>query len=253
MRLMEALLNALRFLTIIPVPGPVNTRPVNAGRSLIFFPVVGLLIGLIAAGLDRLVTRWFPAPVTGALIIALTIVLTGGLHLDGLMDTVDGIFVRQTPEERLLIMDDSRVGAFGVTAAVLDILIRYSVLSGLPEGKLTEVWLLPPVVGRYLMTWSLFAFPAARKAGLGWLFKQGASLRVFAGTTGLAMVLIYSIAGSSGLIITASTWVIITIGGLYCKARLGGLTGDTCGALNEMAELSVLLIYSSLYHYPVGS
>jgi adenosylcobinamide-GDP ribazoletransferase len=150
-------------------------------------------------------------------------------------------------------MDDSRVGAFGVTAAVLDILIRYSVLSGLPAGKLTGFLLLPPVVGRYLMTWSLFAFPAARQAGLGWFFKQGASLMVFAGTTVLAMALIYSIAGFSGLIITASTWVIITLGGLFCKARLGGLTGDTCGALNELAELSVLLIYSSLlYNKPVG-
>jgi adenosylcobinamide-GDP ribazoletransferase len=249
----EAFFNAVRFLTVIPVPRGSRARAEVMGRAIAFFPLVGFFIGLITAGLNGLLSRILPAPVTGILLVALTIVLTGGLHLDGLMDTCDGVFVRQTPEERLRIMDDPRVGAFGVTAGILVILTKYTVLASLPAGTVPEALLVMPVVGRFLMTWVVFAFPAARTEGLGWLFKQGTSATGFTVAAATALAMVFGIAGLAGLAITATALIIISLSGIYIRHRLGGLTGDTYGALNELAEVLVLVMFSGLAMlYPVG-
>jgi adenosylcobinamide-GDP ribazoletransferase len=170
------------------------------------------------------------------------------------MDTCDGVFVHRTPEERLRIMDDSRVGAFGVIGGVLFILTKYAVISTLPVDIMPAALLTAPVVGRYLMVWAVFAFPSARREGLGWLFKQGLSVTGVVFATVTALVIVFFTAGFSGLAPTAATWVIISFAGLYLKHRLGGLTGDTYGALNELAEVLVLIIFSALsMTHPPGS
>ena len=98
---MDAFLNAVRFLTVIPVPGGGKMKTEKMGRAVAFFPLVGLLLGLVLAGVNWLMAQFLPVPVTAILLVAAMTVLTGGLHLDGMMDTCDGVFVRQTPEERL--------------------------------------------------------------------------------------------------------------------------------------------------------
>jgi adenosylcobinamide-GDP ribazoletransferase len=243
---MSAFLNAVRFLTIIPVPGGGQMEPGKMGRSVAFFPLVGLLLGLITAGLNWLIGRFLPASVTAILLVLAMTVLTGGLHLDGLMDTCDGVFVRRTPEERLRIMDDSRVGSFGVIGGALVILSKYAVLTSLPGTRIFEVLVLTPVVSRFLMAWAVFAFPCARPEGLGFMFKQSVNVLSFAVATVTALAIIFIAAGLPGLAITAAVWIIITLAALYLKSRLNGLTGDTYGALNELAEVAVLIILSAL-------
>jgi adenosylcobinamide-GDP ribazoletransferase len=243
---MNAFLNAVRFLTVIPAPGGGNTRPEEMGRSVAFFPLVGLMLGLALTGLNWLLARFLPASVTAILLIAAMTVLTGGLHLDGLMDTCDGVFVRHTPKERLRIMDDSRVGAFGVIGGIIIVLTKYATLSSLPAGTMTAALVLAPVTGRYLMAWSVFAFPCARPEGLGWLFKRGVNAVSFAVATVTALAIIFFAAGFPGLAMTVAVWVIKSLAALYLKSRLNGLTGDTYGALNELAEVTVLILFSAL-------
>ncbi|MBI2174827.1 MAG: adenosylcobinamide-GDP ribazoletransferase, partial [Candidatus Omnitrophica bacterium] len=168
-------LAALSFLTIIPLPIRREISPEEVGRSLGYFPVVGVIIGLILAGLNWLF-RWFlpPTVISGLLIVAM-VLISGALHLDGFIDTCDGIAGHQTVEDRWRVMHDSRVGAFGVIGVFLLLLVKYVSLSSLPESWLTITLLVMPVVSRWAMVYAVFAYPYARPDGLGLAFKQGAS------------------------------------------------------------------------------
>lgn len=117
-------LAALRFLTIIPLPWRREVSPEEMGRATTYFPVVGLIIGLILAGLNWLLGLLLPSSVVNALLIVSLVVLSGALHLDGFVDTCDGIAGHKTIEERWWVMHDSRAGAFGIVGVVLLLLTR---------------------------------------------------------------------------------------------------------------------------------
>src|SRR5688572_12770064 len=114
---------AIGFLTVITVPGAGFDDPRTAGRSLRWFPLVGLLVGGVLAAVDRLAASAFSQDVSVVLVLTTSAALTGALHLDGLADTADGVFGGRTPERRLEIMRDSRIGSYGVVAVVLALLL----------------------------------------------------------------------------------------------------------------------------------
>ena len=242
----NAFLNAIRFLTVIPVPGGEKSSLEELGRSTIFFPVVGLIIGIILAGFNWFLSKFLPVSVTSALLVAAMAIITGGLHLDGLTDTCDGVFVRRSPEERLRIMDDSRVGAFGVIGAILIILIKYAALSSLPGVVVSRTLIVSPVISRFLMVWTILFYPCARGEGLGWMFKQGTKPLGFIIALILTLAMVFFVTGFYGLAIVAVTWIIISFVAMFFKSRLGGLNGDTYGAVNEIAEALVFIMVATL-------
>lgn len=235
------MLTALGFLTALPVPRRMTDAAVLA-RALIFFPVVGLLVGALLLALDLLLAPLFPGGVRAALLLGAGIGLTRALHLDGLMDCCDGLFGGFTPERRLEIMRDSRVGAFGVLGAIVVLLLRFNGLTALSDAWLVAGLLLPPTLGRWAMALAIVAYPYGRKGGLGVSFKEGASWRqaALAGilATGAAAALWWPW-GVLALPVAAALTVCVA---RFMRGRLPGLTGDCYGAINEIVEVALLLV-----------
>jgi adenosylcobinamide-GDP ribazoletransferase len=212
--------------------------------------VVGGIIGLILVGLNWLFSLVLPPAVVSGLLIVSLVVISGALHLDGFVDTCDGIAGHKTVEARWRVMQDSRAGAFGIIGVLLLLLVKYVTLSSVPESWLMVTLVLMPVVSRWTMVYAVFTYPYARPQGLGKAFKQGASWQGFAiatvitlavaiGLVRLANVAYFYLAG---LAIMFGVWVIVVAMAAYLKRKFSGLTGDTYGAINEVAEVAVLII-----------
>lgn len=241
---------ALKFLTIIPVPWRRGASPEELGRSIGYFPVVGIIIGLILAGLNWLLGLLLPSIVVNALLIVSMVVISGALHLDGFVDTCDGIAGHKTVEDRWRVMHDSRAGAFGIVGVFLLLLIKYVSLNSVPENLLMVTLVLMPVVSRWAMVYTVFAYPYARPAGLGKIFKQEANWQRFTAATLIALAVAIGLARLAnmtyfylaGLVIMLSIWVIVVGMAAYLKHKFSGLTGDTYGAINEVTEVCVLIL-----------
>lgn len=239
---------ALRFLTIIPLPWGREVSPEELGRSITYFPVVGIIIGLILAGLNWLLGLLLPSTVVNALLIVCLVVLSGALHLDGFVDTCDGIAGHKPAEARWQVMHDSRAGAFGIVGVFLLLLVKYISLNNVPESLLMTTLVLMPLIGRWTMVYAIFAHPYARPSGLGQTFKLGASWLRFTIATLIALAVTVILAQLIGLVIMIAIWVIIVVMAAYLKRKFSGLTGDTYGAINEVAEVCVLIFVCLLAH-----
>lgn len=247
---------AFRFLTVIPLPIRREATAEEMGRSVFYFPVVGLIIGLILAGLYWALGRLLPDTVVNVLLLASTVLLNGALHLDGFIDTCDGLAGNKTAEERWRVMRDSRVGAFGVVGAVLLILGKYVTLSSVPDRLMWGTLLLMPVISRWAMAYAITAFPYARPSGLGTVFTKQASLRTGAAATAFTVAAAVGIAALAGIsypyvaaaVIVVAVWLVTVAWGRYLKWKFAGLTGDSYGAINEVAEIGVLMVVAALAH-----
>jgi adenosylcobinamide-GDP ribazoletransferase len=233
---------ALQFLTIIPSPFRRWPEPRQVVASLSYFPVVAIIIGGIIFLADWGLSAVFSQYVSAALTLAVWVLLSGALHLDGLVDSCDGL-AGGTPSQRLRIMADSRVGAYGIVGVCVVLLVKYAALISLPETLRLEALLLVPMLGVWAMVLALFFFPYVRKEGLGRHFKAGANGYRFAFVTLLTLAAAVGLARWQGAIMMAITGL-ITLGlGYFFKARLGGLTGDVYGAIKEVSEAIVLALF----------
>lgn len=248
---MGDLKRAVRLLTVVPLPDwwPEPTDP--AGRATVWFPVVGLLLGTILASLLMLPV---PDVLAAAVAVLASAVLTGGLHEDGLMDSADAVFLRADRDRRMDVLQDPRVGSFGVTAAVAVLLVRFALFAVVaPVGAVVA-----PVVGRWSMSVTLARGPALRPEGLGASYANGARP---VGAS-VAAVSILSLAALVGLAAPGSgdPWLGVSMalaaaaGGAaswacrrFLVQRLGGLNGDGHGATGYLAETAALLAF-----VPVG-
>lgn len=231
---------AVRFLTRLPVPGP-ESGHAELGKATAYFPVVGLLIGGLVMAAAELATGLWRNPMLGGVAAVITnAAVTGGLHLDGLMDTCDGLLGGHTREQALTIMRDPRVGAFGVLGGGGALLVRFVLSAGNGSEVPWQGILLAPVVGRCVQVWAVAHFPYARTEGTG---------KAFSGTTGWAQcaiaatsaaVLCVAVAGAPGLAWLGIGW--LGGGGVAwgVHRRLGGQTGDTYGAITEITEWATL-------------
>jgi adenosylcobinamide-GDP ribazoletransferase len=248
-------LAALRFLTIIRLPW-YKASPEELGRSTVYFPVVGIIIGLILAGLNWLLGLVLPSAIVRVLLIVCLVMLTGALHLDGLADTCDGIAGHKTPEERWKVMHDSQAGAFGVIGVCCLLLVKYISLNSVPASLMMMTLVLMPVISRWAMVYAIFAYPYARPSGLGKAFKSGtgwqrftiATVVTLAVATGLVWWADVAYFYVMGLVIMFVVWVIIMVMATYMKHKFAGLTGDTYGAINEVGEVCVLIFICLLAH-----
>jgi len=247
---LDSFLFALSHLSRLPVPA-VPFREESLGRSTAFFPLVGLLFGLILAVFWWLAGWLFPSQVIAAMIVVGLVVLTGGIHLDGFMDSVDGLFSGRPRERKLEIMRDSRVGAFGVLAVVCLFLLKFTLLLGLSANVLFEMLLLVPVLSRWGMTFAIFTFPYARPEGLGKLHTIYTGKKELLLATFTAAVVAGFTLGPAGLWLMALSGALTLLLGKAVTVELGGLTGDVYGAINEMLE--VVLLLASYVFFRVSS
>ena len=241
---MSAFLAALSFLTICPSrrPADVTAQVISSSRS--WFPVVGLLLGIVVVGLEWALSFVFPIYLTAATLVAFMLVVTRALHLDGLMDTFDGLFGGGTPERRREIMRDSHVGAFGVAGGVAVLLLKYGALVSLlsldAPGKEWTL-LLFPVFSRYCMVLQLMTFNYIRTPGLGTPFRSGDGRVPSAIGAAFSVVAGLLLGGLGGILALAGVCLLALLLGRAVTAMIGGMTGDTYGATNEIAEVVVIV------------
>ncbi len=238
---------AVRFLSLLPVPG--STQLFNkdevAPRLVVgceYFPLVGLLLALLLWLLVLILTPLVPQLVLAALLVAALVILTGGLHLDGLMDSCDGLFGGSTRERKLEIMRDSQIGSFGALGAMCILLLKFALFASGSARFLPLALLITLPSARWAMVLALRVFPSARPSGLGAAFHQAVTTKrlLLAGIVALTIVLI---AGQFlGLIVWMTVSVTSLILGLWITRSIGGLTGDSYGAIEEVAEGVALLL-----------
>lgn len=233
---------ALRFLTIFPIPLLREGDAREIGRSVVSFPLVGLVLGFLLLGLGELFDLFLPLSLTNVLLVAAGVILTGALHLDGWIDTCDGAFIRSTPEERLRVMADSRVGSFGVAGACLLLLTKYLALAAVPDEVRKPALVMMPLASRWAVVCAIGLFRYARDSGTGTAFKAQVGRGMILAATLVTLLLSAMLAGFSGLALMGSVWLLLlAIAGLLAY-RLGGLTGDGYGAINEVTEVLSLVL-----------
>ncbi|MUT67029.1 adenosylcobinamide-GDP ribazoletransferase [Paenibacillus sp. NEAU-GSW1] len=253
----QALVAALQFLTRLPIPLQVPFEPAALARSVIYFPAAGTVVGVAVASACGLLDLFMPSLPAAVIIVAIWAAMSGGLHLDGWMDTADGVLSHRSRERMLEIMKDSRVGAMGVIAAVLLLLFKFAVIAelfqhrdGMSATALSALAAIP-LWSRWWMSVAIVGWPSARQGeGVGALFQKAGIRQAIAGfalTIALTCISLWTFGmpiGHSALWSAGAASLTALIGSVMaawlCR-KLGGLTGDTYGALNEMIEASLLL------------
>jgi adenosylcobinamide-GDP ribazoletransferase len=234
---MKPFFAAIQFLTVIPL----GARGAYMPRAMIaWFPIVGLLLGVLLAVFDAAVSRLWAAPAVAALDMVLLILLTGALHLDGLGDTADGLYGQRSAEKALSIMKDSRIGAMALVTVVAALALKWSGLACLAQDRFL-LFVLIPAYARGAMLFGIRGLPYGRSSeGTGYdLFATPLTHRDFGG-----LVLVVAL---SGLLGWAAIWlnlffvlsVVLMLA--YFRRKIGCITGDMLGAMTELMESGLFL------------
>jgi len=195
--------------------------------------------------LDFGLGKVFPITVSYALVIAALAFVTGGLHLDGFADTVDGIFGGRGDRERMLvIMKDSRVGAIGVVALIFLLLVKYAALVSLHAPFRGPALLIMPTLARWSQVQLSIGSEFARREGsLAQPFLEFLEWRHFAFATIVTAAAVFFLSGTPGYFAFAVAGVFTLLARVYFKHKLGGITGDMIGAVSESVEVIMLLVF----------
>lgn len=252
---MSGFRSAMAFLTIIPVGAGRTDEPTARAAARGWFPVVGLLIGVLLAGFDFLVLGMLSgsAPEGGdasatVAILAATVtvaawaLLTGALHLDGFTDTCDALWGGASADQRRRILKDPHVGAFAVVGVVCLLLVKVAALAALPGESRGWMLVFTACVGRAVMLGVMEGFPYVGGDGLGAQFlKRPGRWQTMVGliTAGVAGV---TLVGPGSILMLALLSGVGWSIGRWATARLGGVTGDVFGAVTETVETGALLL-----------
>jgi adenosylcobinamide-GDP ribazoletransferase len=253
---MKRFILAVQFLTIFPIkkraelspdePSPEEPSPDEAPGggflgSMAFFPVVGALQGLILVIAYYILSAPLSPPVVSALLVVILVITNGGLHLDGLADTVDGLAGGATPEERLSIMRDHTTGALGVVSLVLLLLVKYAAITSIPVELKPGILFVFPIAGRWAMVpFSFWGIKAREDGGLGSSF-TGASSKILLTATVITAAVSLFILGFRTLLVLFAIGALAYAATVYFRGKLGGITGDVFGFVSELGEVLFLL------------
>ena len=240
---MKDFLRAFSFLTILPVGQISLSEEKELARSMAFFPLVGLVIGLILALGYYLLSFLFPRPLALWLTIGLLAFLTRGLHLDGFADTVDGLASSGTREKILEVMRDSRIGAFGVISLILLIGAKYLTLDQISTESIPYSLILMAVMGKNSMVLICYRSPYARSSeGLAKPFTENLGTREMALSLASAFGIALLLMGLKGILVFLGICLFSLGYRFFFIKKLGGVTGDILGAANELSELLCLIL-----------
>ncbi|MFH1245668.1 MAG: adenosylcobinamide-GDP ribazoletransferase [Candidatus Omnitrophota bacterium] len=239
--MLKRFLAAGQFLTILPVRISAEMEEKDWGKSLLYFPIIGALIGAILTALSCLFSC-LPILPKGALILAASVILTGGIHLDGFADTCDGFYGGKSKEKILEIMRDSRIGVMGAAGIVILLLLKFSLIVSIPGHFLWRSLIMMTVFGRWAQVLACFVSPYARQEGKAGVFIECAGKKEFIAATAIALLLFLLMGRLSGMIIFGLAAVVVFLCIAWIKGKIGGMTGDTIGAVNETGETAVLLL-----------
>ncbi len=252
---MESFLIGLQFLTRIYITRQTVWTEENFGKSVKYFPLIGAVVGIISAasiGFFYWLTNGQLPILTSALAFMLPIILTGGIHCDGFIDSFDGLFSGREREKILEIMKDSRVGAFGAVSFILLTALEISALIELLQ--LSIAWSLTaifsaPIISRLMMVVTIGKFPYARREGMGKAFAKFTTRQTnFFALVSTLLILSPLIFLDMKIFLATILALIISFGftlyfGNFAVKKIGGVTGDIYGAVSTLIELLVPIIF----------
>ena len=235
---------ALRFLTVYPFGHDEEVTTEDLVGSTIYYPVVGALVGMVLFGFWMWAKSVWPVLLASSLTVILWEGISAGLHLDGLMDTFDGLGIRGDLERRLTVMKDSRVGAFGAQAGILAMFLKIAALAALAENPaFATVLILAPIIGRASMVILMGSSVYARAGGgLGKTFVD------LTGKTQILIALFLLVGFGFAAVGWRIFWIVLAMTVFFLllrqffKHNFGGVTGDILGATCELLELGVLIV-----------
>lgn len=238
---MENFFIALQFLTILPVKLRQEVKNEDFGRSLVYFPLVGLLIGMVLS-LSALLFSPLPPNLRAAMILIISIIVTGGIHLEGFSDTCDGFYGNNSKEKILEVMRDSHIGTMGAIGVVSILLLKFSLIASLSEDVLWKALILMAIASRCAQVAACRGASYARQEGKAKYFVEYATRKALSISFLFTLVLFCLFFRLKGLVIFFALVLSFIFFLRYIKKRIGGVTGDTIGALSELIEVLVLLL-----------
>jgi adenosylcobinamide-GDP ribazoletransferase len=233
---------ALQFLTLFPWPKRITHSAEEVGQAVPFFPVIGVVLGGILVLVNALLQPFAGSGLLSVALVTILALLTRGFHLDGLADTFDGLGAGGDRERVLGIMDDSRTGVFGLLAVVLVIFFKVYAIESMGNDRWRSL-LIAPVLGRWAMVLLAHRSQAA-KEGLGSTLIGHMQTKHFFSATAITLILSAAAGQVAGIVLMAWVALLTTVSKYYLHRRLGGVTGDTCGAIGELSETSVLVFFA---------
>ena len=247
-------ITALQFLTIFTVSKKHKIEEAELARSMAYFPAIGFLIGVILVYADKLFTfAALPQTIGNLLLLALSALMTRALHIDGLADTCDGLMGGIDRGSRLEIMRDSRLGTAGALSIIFVVFIKYLCLNNLFDSGKIGALLTAPMLGRWSQTFMVYKVPYGRAHGMGKAFvghlRSGTLTAASLLAACLSMfVILRKDLGSLylALAVVCGATILTILGKRYLLQKLGGITGDAVGAVRELNEVLVLLLFVML-------
>lgn len=250
---MKSLILMIQFMTRYPIPLTIEFTAQRFVQGMKWMPLVGLLVALPATAAFFFADRLLGSEIGAIVAVIALVAITGGLHLDGIADTADGLFSYRSRERMLEIMRDSTLGTNGVIAVVLTVLLKYLFLHNIPANSAALAVLATPVLGRMALVWhSAVARYAREEPGIGDYVNQTGLVQA-AAATGVSLVLVFGMlllwglqperAGQITILLHATAILLAVLFAFYVKRRLGGITGDTIGATVELAEIVSFLVF----------
>lgn len=244
---MKRFIIALQFLTIIRISRNIQVNPKELGRSMGYFPMVGLILGFILVFFNMLFLRFLPASVADGLLIIVLVICTGALHLDGLADTIDGLAGGNSKEEILEIMRDSNTGAIGVVSLIMVLLLKYAALVNIPYEIKNQILVAMPMISRWSMVeLSILSQYARPTNGIGLPFTTYLRKKEFFFASAIAVLVSFALLGIKGVIIMIVIGLFTFCSAKFLRGKIGGITGDSFGAVNEITEVFMLVLVLSL-------
>lgn len=234
---LQLLALAFQFMTALPVRAPLSPTEMQVGQCIRYFPICGFVLGCITAIAGSILYHLLPAGVVAAILVILLALLTGGLHLDGLADACDGLPLPGNREDRLAIMRRSDIGSRGATGMVFLLLLKWVILAALLPAQFLPALPVALALARWTSVPAIVLFPYVRPHGMSAAFKRYGGVPELAISSGIAMLPAFSLWGSNAVWAFALAAVAITVAGKLALLRLGGMTGDIYGALNECTEV----------------
>ena len=241
---MGALLLALQFLTRIPLPFKVKYTAEKLAAGSMVFPLIGMLLGAIYYGTALLFGMVIPQGAVAGVLIAAMFLLTGGLHLDGFADTMDGMASGRTGKAMLEIMKDSSSGAIGVVSVAVILIVRYAGLAALRPGELLPVLLVAPAAGRIVMLAAMNFFKyAGNSDGLGKPFADNMKITKFIIALIYTMLFVWFAGGWLACAAAVISFGVSAAWLIRVSGRLEGVNGDVYGACSELTETVYIVMY----------
>jgi len=246
MKAARSLIAALGFLTRLPV-SKAKSGVNDISSGLWAFPVVGLIIGLFLSVSSIPLYLFVPLPLASGILLVLWVWITGGLHIDGFIDCCDALFSTRPWKDRLEIMKDVAAGSFGVTGAVLFLVVKYGALASIRPDALLVILPMAAVAGRSAMLFVMYRYPYARETGIGKIMKEHVGIREhlvsFCMLIGVAFAFVFSPCPFYlGFASIVATFVFCEIFGFWVMKRIPGFTGDVYGATCELVEALILVL-----------